>query len=107
MRKTKPYRSHEEATVESFRRDPEFAAEYLNTVLADGDQEELMLALRRVATAFGGVPKVAKQAELNAKALYRTLSPKGNPELKTLTALLKATGMRLAVVPDKRRRKAA
>lgn len=53
------------------------------------------------------MPKVAKQAELNAKALYRTLSPKGNPELKTLTALLKATGMRLAVVPSTRRRKAA
>ena len=56
MRKTKPYRSHEEATIESFRRDPEFAAEYLNAVLADGDQEELLVALRRVAAAFGGVP---------------------------------------------------
>jgi hypothetical protein len=33
-----PYRSHEVATVESFRRDPHFAAEYLNAVLADGDQ---------------------------------------------------------------------
>ena len=107
MRKTKPYRRHEEATIESFRRDPEFAAEYLNAVLEDGDQEELLVALRRVATAFGGVPKVARRAELNAKALYRTLSPKGNPELKTLTALLKATGMRLAVVLEKRRRKAA
>jgi hypothetical protein len=40
-------RSHEEATVESFRKDPAFSAEYLNAVLEDGDQEELMLALRR------------------------------------------------------------
>ena len=44
--KSVPSRSHEQATVESFRKDPEFAAEYLNSVLEDGDQEELMLALR-------------------------------------------------------------
>ena len=42
-------RSHEEATAESFRKDPAFAAEYLNAVLEDGDQEELMLALRRMS----------------------------------------------------------
>jgi DNA-binding phage protein len=41
-------RGHEEATIESFRKDPSFAAEYLNAVLEDGDQEELMLALRRI-----------------------------------------------------------
>ena len=92
-------RSHEIATVESFRRDPKFAAEYLNAVLADGDQDEVMLALRRLSQAFGGVNKIAKAAELNATSLYRTLSPKGNPELKSLIALLRALGMQLAVRP--------
>ncbi len=29
----KPYRDHEEATIESFQNDPRFAAEYLNAVL--------------------------------------------------------------------------
>lgn len=53
-------RSHEEATVESLRKDPTFAAEYLNSILEDGDQEELMLALRRMSKAFGGVPKLAR-----------------------------------------------
>src|SRR5262249_39450174 len=77
-------RSHEEATVESFRKDPAFAAEYLNAVLEDGDQEELMVALRRMSEAFGGVQKLAGRAKLNANTLYRTLSPKGNPELKSL-----------------------
>jgi len=47
-------RSHEDATVESFRKNPAFAAEYLNTILEDGDQEELMLALRRMSEVFGG-----------------------------------------------------
>ena len=97
--KSAPARSHEQATVESFRKDPQFAAEYLNAVLADGDQEEVMLALRRLSKACGGVSKLAKEAELNATTLYRTLSPKGNPELKSLTALLHALGMQLAVRP--------
>jgi probable addiction module antidote protein len=104
--KVAPFRNHEEATIESFRNDPKFAAEYLNAVLEDGDQEELMLALRRMASAFGGVGKLAQQAELNATTLYRTLSPQGNPELKSLRAMLKAMGMRLAVQPIKYKRAA-
>ncbi len=92
-------RSHEAATVESFQRDPKFAAAYLNAVLEDGDQEEIMLALRRISEARGGVAKLAKSAKLNVTTLYRTLSAKGNPELRSLTALLRAMGMRLAVAP--------
>lgn len=99
-------RSHEAATVESFREDPQFAAEYLNAVLADGDQEEVMLTLRRLCRAYGGVSRLAKEAELNATTLYRTLSPKGNPELKSLTALLRALGMQLAVRPLSQKRAA-
>lgn len=101
--KSAPSRSHEEATVESFRKDPAFAAEYLNAVLEDGDQEELMLALRRMSKAFGGVPKLAEQAELNVNTLYRTFSSKGNPELKSLRALLRAMGMQLTVRPLRKR----
>ena len=101
--KLPPFRRHEAATAESFRDDPEFAAEYLNAVLEDGDQEELLIALRHMARAFGGVPGVAEEAKLNATTLYRTLSPHGNPELRSLTALLKAMGMRLAVRPVQER----
>ena len=96
-------RSHEEATVESFRKDPKFAAEYLNSILEDGDQDELMLALRRMSEAFGGVQKLAGKARLNANTLYHTLSPKGNPELKSLRAMLRAMGMQLTVRPLSKR----
>ena len=99
--KLAPIRSHDEATIESFRKDPKFAGEYLNAVLEDGDQEELMVALRHVATAFGGVPKLAEQTELNATPLYRTLSPQGNPALKSLRVFLRAMGMRFSVEPIK------
>jgi len=92
-------RSHERATVASFKRNRRFAAEYLNSVLEDGDQDELMVALRRMAEAFGGVSGVADAANLNATTLYRTLSQRGNPELRSLTAILKAMGLRISVQP--------
>ena len=95
---TKPYVSHEEATIESFKKDPEYAAEYLNAILEDGSQEELMLALRRIAAAFG-MKEVAETAQLHPKTLYRTLSSAGNPELKSFQSILAAMGMRLAVTP--------
>jgi probable addiction module antidote protein len=97
-------RSHEAALINSLHRDPELAVEYLNEVLAEADQDELMLALRRVSKAFGGIAKLAGNAELNATTLYRTLSRDGNPELRSLIALLRALGMQLAVrrLPPKR-----
>ena len=107
MSKAKAYRSHDEATAAMFRRDPKFAADYLSHVLREGDQTDLMLALRQIVNAFGGIPELAQRTHLNATTLYRTLSSKGNPELKTLTTLLDAVGMHLSVLPNKKRRRAA
>ena len=55
----KPSRDHEEVTLESLRKDPIFTVQYLNLILEDGNREELMLALRRMSKALGGVSKVA------------------------------------------------
>ena len=92
-------RSHDDAMAELFREDPAFATEYLNSVLEDGEQADLLVALRQMTKAFGGVPAIAERAQLNPTQLYRTLSPDGNPELRSLSAILKAMGLRLAVQP--------
>ena len=92
-------RSHEDATIERFQKDPDLAAEYLDAILKDGDESELLQALQRMSKAFGGVGEIADRAELNAKSLYRALSSQGNPEMKTLVAILRAMGMRLSVKP--------
>lgn len=94
--KSKP---HDEAMAELYRSDPALALEVINGILTDGDQAELLIVLRQMAQAFGGVQAVAEQAHLNPTQLYRTLSPKGNPALSSLSAILKAMGMRLAVQP--------
>jgi probable addiction module antidote protein len=90
-------RSHDDAMAELFKEDPTFAAEYLNQLLQDGEPADLLIALRQIAQAHGGVRAIAKATELNANQLYRTLSPQGNPELRSLSAILKALGLRLAV----------
>ncbi|MBY6310662.1 helix-turn-helix domain-containing transcriptional regulator [Alcaligenes faecalis] len=92
-------RSHDEAMADLYRSDPALALETINQILEDGDQAELLIVLRQLAQAFGGVQAVAVQAQLNPTQLYRTLSPKGNPALSSLTAILKAMGLRLAVQP--------
>lgn len=90
-------RSHDTAMAEIFRHDPEYAVELLNSILEDGDQAELLIALRQMAEAFGGVRSIAKAAELNPNQLYRTLSDKGNPRINSLRAILGAMGLRLEV----------
>lgn len=92
-------RPHDEAMAELYRNDPAFALDVINSILADGNQAELMTVLRHLALAVGGVKVVAEQAHLNPTQLYRTLSPKGNPALNSLTAILRTMGLRLAVQP--------
>ncbi|WP_144754962.1 DNA-binding protein [Bartonella saheliensis] len=95
-------RNHDDAMAEIFHDDPELAAATLDAILADGDQGELLVTLRQMAKAYGGVQAVAKAANLNPTQLYRTLSEKGNPELRSLNALLRTMGLRLAVQPLER-----
>jgi probable addiction module antidote protein len=90
-------RTHDEAMAELFNEDPSYAVELLNGILEDGEQAELLIALRQMTKAFGGVQTVAEKANLNPTQLYRTLSEQGNPELRSLSAILKAMGLRLAV----------
>ena len=74
------------------------AVAYLNVLIDDADEEELTAALGRIARASGG-PKLVEKVELNAPSFYRTLCRRGNPELKSVAALLKAMGIRLALQP--------
>lgn len=90
-------RSHDEAMAEELSRNPAYALELLNAILEDGEQGELLIALRQMTKAFGGVQAIAEKANLNPTQLYRTLSEQGNPELRSLSAILKAMGLRLAV----------
>ena len=102
--------SHHEREVEELREDRGFAAEYLKTALeslADPDDRGAsLLMLRALAEAYGGLGAIAANAGLSRESLYRSLSPKGNPTLKTLVAVLNVMNLRLTVTetPAKARR---
>lgn len=93
--------SHHEREVAELRADRELAVEYLKAAMGSldnpDDRAAGLLALRTVAEAYGGLGAVAAEAGLSRESLYRALSPKGNPTLKTILAVLKAVGMKLSV----------
>jgi probable addiction module antidote protein len=96
--------SHHEWEVKELRKDPEFAAEYLKLALESltdpDDCGASLLMLRALAQAYGGLGAVAAKAGISRESLYRSLSPKGNPTLKTLVAVLNTMDLRLSVVPQ-------
>ena len=90
--------SHDECMIRELREDPKFAVEYLKVALEDTDEPGvLLIALRRIAEARGGIAKVAKAAGIERESLYRALSARGNPRLSTLVAVTKAVGLKLTV----------
>jgi probable addiction module antidote protein len=93
-------RPHDEAVIELLRDDPQFAEAYLSAALAEvdepGGREALLSALRQVAEARG-MANVASRAGIPRESMYRVLSPKGNPRLETLLAVIAALGLRLDV----------
>src|SRR5438477_6685019 len=96
--KRKPAISHDEAIIKELRKDPHFAAEYLKAAIEDSDEPKvLLIALRRIAEARGGLAKIAKAAGIERESLYRALSTRGNPRLSTLVAVTKAVGLKLTV----------
>lgn len=80
-----------------------FAIAYLNVVMEQADQEELVAALTRVARMCGRsrvvTSRLVEKIELNAQTLHRALCLRGNPELRSAAALLKSLGVRLAIQP--------
>ena len=97
--------SHHEAELAELRADRELAVAYLKAAMESlddpDDRAAGLLALRTVAEAYGGLGAVAAEAGISRESLYRALSPKGNPTLKTLLAVLKTVGLRLSVEPEK------
>ena len=97
MKASRPFRK----TQLEMLSDPELAALYLEEALSDGDMELFKIALKNVADArLGGMTALSKSTEITRESLYRSLSAKGNPRLDTLTKVLHAVGLRIAVTPE-------
>jgi len=96
--------SYEERLIEALK-DSEEAQAYLEAALEEyeemGETEPLLLALKDVTKAQGGVGKLARRAGLNREHLYRVLSSKSQPRLDKLLAILSALGFRVRLEAQK------
>ena len=76
----------------------EMIAEYLNTVLEEGNDSDIIVAIGTVAKAIG-MTKIAEETGLSRPSLYKALSDGAKPQFTTIMKVLKAVGGQLNVNP--------
>jgi probable addiction module antidote protein len=76
----------------------EMIAEYLNTVLEEGDHADMIIAIGHIAKAIG-MTKISKETGLSRPSLYKALSDGAKPQFGTIMKVLKAIGGQIQVNP--------
>jgi probable addiction module antidote protein len=75
-------------------------AEYLSAAVDDPNPDVFLAALCDVAKAHG-MARIAKDAGLGRESLYKALSSGAHPRYETVSAILRALGVKFAVVADR------
>ncbi len=76
---------------------PRSVAAYLEAAFEDGDPALIATALGDIARAQG-MTQLASRAGVTREALYKALSPNGDPRLSTLVGVMKALGIKIRPV---------
>ncbi|MBF0170242.1 MAG: putative addiction module antidote protein [Nitrospinae bacterium] len=86
-----------EETLHEELQDDEEARLYLQACM-DDDPRVFLIALKDVVTARGlTMADMARRTGLNRENLYRVFSSKGNPNWKTITAILDVLGFSFSI----------
>ena len=101
LKRLREYQDFHKTMIENLRKHPEDIETYLEVVLEDyekeRDTEAFLLALRTITEAKESMTTLAEKTKLSRQALYKALSPKGNPRLDTIWAILNALGYRITI----------
>ena len=76
----------------------EMIAEYLNAVLEEGDNDDVILAIGHIAKAIG-MSKIAEETGMSRPSLYKALSTGAKPQFETIMKVLKAVGGQIRIKP--------
>jgi len=76
----------------------EMVAEYLNTVLEEGNASDVIAAIGYIAKSIG-MTKIAEETGLSRPSLYKALSDGAKPQFETIMKVLKAIGGQINVTP--------
>jgi len=74
----------------------EMIAEYLNTVLADGDESAMIAAIGHIAKSIG-MTRIAQETGLSRPSLYKALSEGSKPQFNTIIKILRALGGQIQI----------
>jgi len=77
----------------------EMIVEYLNTVLAEGDSSDLIVAIGHIARAIG-MTKIAEKTGMSRPSLYKALAEGAKPQFETVFKVLKAVGGEISIKPS-------
>ena len=83
-------------------KDPEMASHYIAAAVEDNDPDYLKIALGRVVKAHGAT-YVSKVSGVGREAIYKMLSPDGNPAMSSIMEILRACGLAFKIVPENER----
>ncbi|MFZ1962275.1 MAG: addiction module antidote protein [Roseiarcus sp.] len=78
----------------------ELIAEYLSAAAEDPNPDVFVAALGDVAKARG-MAQIARDAGLGRESLYKALSAGAHPRYETVSAVLRALGVKLSIVADR------
>ena len=76
----------------------EIMAEYLNTVLVEGNHADVINAIGHIAKAIG-MTKISEETGLSRPSLYKALSDGAKPQFATIMKVLKAIGGQIQINP--------
>ncbi len=76
----------------------EMIAAYLNEVLENGNDSEIVTAIGHIAKAIG-MTKIAEETGMSRPSLYKALSDGAKPQFSTIMKVLKAVGGQVRVNP--------
>lgn len=76
----------------------EMITEYLNAVLEEGDNSDVITAIGHIAKAIG-MTKIAEETGLSRPSLYKALSDGAKPQFETIMKVLKAIGGQIKINP--------
>jgi probable addiction module antidote protein len=76
----------------------EMIAEYLNVVLEEGKDAEIVTAIGHIAKAIG-MTKIAEETGMSRPSLYKALSEGSKPQFSTIMKVLKAVGGQIHINP--------
>lgn len=74
-------------------------SEAIQKLAESGDAQTFLLTLRKLTKAQGGMTALSKRIGINRQNLYRTFASTGNPKFRSLGAILKGLGYKLAIAP--------